>query len=76
VTQRSIELVIGRLTTDEEFRRRFSEDPHEVLAELLAWGTHLTPVEMAALVATDLTLWDRIAERIDPRLQKADLKVG
>jgi hypothetical protein len=75
VTQRSIEMVIGRLTTDEEFRRRFSEDPHQVLGELLEWGTHLTPVEMAALIATDLTLWERIAEFIDPRLQKANLKV-
>jgi hypothetical protein len=45
-----------------------------VLGELLEWGTHLTPVEMAALMTTDATLWERVAEHIDPRLQKASLK--
>jgi len=73
VTQRSIEIVIGRLSTDEDFRRRFSSDPHGVLGELLDRGTHLTPVEIAALIATDATLWRLVAERLDPRLQKAGL---
>ena len=74
MTQRSIEMVIGRLSTDEEFRQRFLSDPHRLLVELLDWGTHLTQVEIAALVATDSALWDRVAEQIDPRLQKASLK--
>jgi hypothetical protein len=74
VTQRSIEMVIGRLSTDEEFRRRFSSDPHQVLGELLECGTHLTHVEIAALIAIDSMLWERVAEHIDPRLQKASLK--
>jgi hypothetical protein len=74
VTQRSIEMVIGRLSTDEEFRQRFIDDPHAVLAELLEFGTHLTQVEIAALIATDATIWDRVADHIDPRLQKASLK--
>jgi hypothetical protein len=30
--QRSIEIVIGRLTTDEEFRARFLTDPERTLA--------------------------------------------
>jgi hypothetical protein len=74
VTQRCIESVIGRLVTDEEFRRGFLTDPHRALVDLLDRGTHLTHTEIAALVATDLTLWDRVAEQIDPRLQKASLK--
>ena len=74
MTQRSIEMVIGRLSTDEEFRQRFIEDPHLVLVELLEMGTHLTQVEIAALVATDRALWERVADAIDPRLQKASLK--
>jgi hypothetical protein len=74
VTQHNIEVVIGRLSTDEEFRQRFVKDPHGALVELLERGTHLTPVEIAALVATDSTLWERVAEQIDPRLQKASLK--
>ena len=73
--QRSIEMVIGRLVTDEEFRDTFQRDPQMALGELLARGTHLTHGEVAALIATDPALWDRVAEQIDPRLQKANLKV-
>jgi hypothetical protein len=75
VTQRSVEMVIGRLSTDEEFRQTFLDDPHRALAELLAWGTHLTHAEIAALIATDSSLWGRVADQVDPRLQKASLKV-
>jgi hypothetical protein len=74
VTQRSIEIVIGRLTTDEDFRREFLQNPERLLSALLERGADLTHVEMAALVATDSTLWDSVADRIDPRLQKVSLK--
>lgn len=74
VTQRSIEMVIGRLVTDEEFRQTFLNDPHQALADLLERGTHLTPAEVAALVATDSELWAMVADRIDERLQKVSLK--
>ena len=74
MTQRSIEMVIGRLVTDEEFRATFLRDPHEALAQLLERGTHLTHAEIAALVAMDTEFWDRVADEIDPRLQKANLK--
>ena len=74
VTQRNIELVIGRLATDEAFRRRFTSDPRNVLVDLIEWGTHLTPVEIAALIATNSTLWDAVGDAIDPRLRKARLE--
>jgi hypothetical protein len=74
VTQRWIETVIGRLLTDEEFRETFVEDPRRALEELIERGTHLTRAEMAALLAIDSTLWNRVAAEIDPRLQKASLK--
>ena len=74
MTQRSIEIVIGRLVTDEEFRETFLSDPHKALGDLLERGTHLTHAEIGALVATDLALWAQVAEQIDPRLQKASLK--
>jgi hypothetical protein len=67
-------MVIGRLVTDEEFRATFLRDPHEALAQLLERGTHLTHAEIAALVAMDIEFWDRVADEIDPRLQKANLK--
>jgi hypothetical protein len=74
VTQRCIELVIGRLVTDEEFRATFLVDPHQALGELLERGTHLTHAEIAALIATDPEVWASAADGVDPRLQKASLK--
>jgi hypothetical protein len=76
VTERYIEVVIGRLVTDEEFRDMFLRDPHRALGELLIRGTHLTQSEIAALTAIDSGLWERVAEQIDPRLQKASLKAS
>ena len=75
MTQRSIEMVIGRLVTDEEFRQTFLNDAHRALTDLLDQGTHLTHAEITALVATDSALWALVAERIDERLQKASFKV-
>ena len=73
MTQRCIEMVIGRLLTDEGFRDTFLIDPHRALSELLERGLHLTHAEIAALIATDAALWGRVAEQIDPRLQKVSL---
>ena len=76
MTQRCIEMVIGRLLTDQSFRDTFLTDPHRALSELLERGVHLTHAEIAALVATDHALWGRVAEQIDPRLQKVSLTDG
>ena len=73
MSQRCIEMIIGRLVTDAEFRETFLSDPQWALAELLERGTHLTHVEIAALIATDVALWDRVAEELDSRLQKDSL---
>jgi hypothetical protein len=72
--QRSIEILIGRLVTDEDFRREFRADPHGTLQRACDWGLCLSDFEIRALVATDCTLWDRIADEVDGRLQKASLK--
>jgi hypothetical protein len=73
VTERFIELVIGRLVTDEDFRRAFREDPRAALDGLPQRGVPLTESECAALLSTDLALWERVAEHVDPRLQRASL---
>jgi hypothetical protein len=74
VKRRSIEVVVGRLMTDEEFRQRFLRDSHAALRELLEQGMHFTRTEIAAIVATDVGFWERVADDIDPRLQKINLK--
>jgi hypothetical protein len=74
VAQRTIELLIGRLITDEQFRTDFLSDPEKTLVALCDYGLELSKTEIAALVSTDPTLWARTADAIDPRLQKASLK--
>ncbi|MBI1950164.1 MAG: Franean1_4349 family RiPP [Acidobacteria bacterium] len=72
MSQRSVERVIGRLVTDEAFRRRFAEEPLAALREAIECGAELTSLELQALVSIDAQLVDRIASAIDPRL----LKIG
>ena len=74
--QRHIELLIGRLVTDEDFRGAFQRDPQKTLADAAAWGLALSHIEVAALLATDQTLWERIALELDSRLQKASFKTS
>jgi hypothetical protein len=74
VAQRIIEMLIGRLVTDEQFRREFQTNPHATLLTLCEHGLELSKTEIAALVSTDPMLWARTADSIDPRLQKASLK--
>jgi hypothetical protein len=73
--QRHIELLIGRLVTDEAFRRAFERDPRQALIDAeKKWGLAFTSVEVSALLATDPSLWDRIASELDSRLQNASFK--
>lgn len=73
MSQRLIEMLIGRLITDERFRREFLSDPEPTLAGFFDRGLELSRTEIAALVNTDPTLWARTADAIDPRLQKLNL---
>jgi hypothetical protein len=74
VSQRAIETIVGRLVTDEAFRKAFEQNPRHTLEELLAQGVGLTETEISALIGTRLTLWAEVGDQIDPHLQKADLR--
>ncbi len=73
MAQRSIEILLGRLITDEAFRTEFLRDPAGALRSFIGAGHELTPVETAAVTNTRADLWGAVAEQIDPRLQKARL---
>ena len=73
MAQRIIEMLIGRLITDEQFRDEFLHDPEKTLLSLCDHGFALSRTEIAALVNTDPALWSRTADALDPRLQKASL---
>jgi hypothetical protein len=76
VSQRSVERVIGRLVTDEAFRRRFVEDSERVLRESIQSGLELTRCELHALRSLDMDVLEPLARAIDPRLQKTDIEGG
>ncbi len=76
MSQRNVERVIGRLATDEEFRRRFEADPRTVLREAIESGVELTACERHALASLERRALKRFADAIDPRLQKCDLHGG
>lgn len=72
MAHRNVEIVIGRLLTDEGFRGRFlhTEDGVSEIAEA---GLELTPAELTALRATGASAWAAMAAQIDARLQKVSL---
>jgi hypothetical protein len=76
MSQRTVERVVGRLITDEEFRLEFTRLPEQTLAVLVEQGWELTAIEVEALVQTDTKLWSASARRIDPRLQRSSLKTN
>lgn len=76
MSQRNVEIVIGRLATDEEARERFLDDPQAEVASLRQGGIELSAVEAEALVALPRRPLEALASAIDPRLQKASLKTG
>ena len=75
MSQKYVERTIGRLVTDEAFRRAYLEDRKAVLRGLAEAGD-LTPCEYRAMLTLDSRLLERCAGGIDPRLQKSDLHGG
>jgi hypothetical protein len=71
VAQRSIEILIGRLITDEAFRSAFRRNAPATLASFIETGHELTALEIDALAFTPADVWEEIAGHVDPRLQKA-----
>lgn len=73
MSQRNVEKVIGRLVTDEGFRRRFAEDRDAMVQEILDRGLDLNPCERRALLALDPQRIAQFAEQLDPCIQKVEL---
>jgi len=76
VSQRIVEQVIGRLVTDEGYRRRFAADPRGAIDEIACCGRELNDCERQALLSLDAERFNSFAEAIDPMLLKADLSGG
>jgi hypothetical protein len=75
MSQRNVELLIGRLLTDEELRSRFTRAPLEAIGAFCDQGGELSRGEIDALVETDVRFWSSAASRIPSRLQRCSLRV-
>jgi hypothetical protein len=73
MSQKTVQLIIGRIVTDEELREKFLVSPVETLARLRELGFELTEAEVEALIQTDNAMWTSAADRIDSRLQRCCL---
>jgi hypothetical protein len=73
MTQRGVEIALGRLATDESIRSRFHEAPARVLNELIAMGVELDGEELRALESLEPCAIQAFARALDARLQKAVL---
>jgi hypothetical protein len=67
---------MGRLVTDEGFRRRFWESRERALGDLAVSGCDLNDCERRALLTLSEKCVEQFAGTIDPRIQKSDLKGG
>lgn len=74
MSQRSVEVVIGRLATDETLRARFLANPGGTLQSLREDGLDLNLSEIEALLGMPSESWTVLASWIHPRLQKIALK--
>jgi DNA-binding NarL/FixJ family response regulator len=66
-----VQLVIGKLVTDDVFRQRFETRPHESLSKLCEQGIDLSDAEVAAFLEMSAGLWAVMAKQIDARLRPA-----
>jgi hypothetical protein len=74
MSQRNVELLIGRLLTDEELRRQFLRTPVAVVDAFKRQGWELTDSEADALATTDARTFADLAERIPSRLRRCSLR--
>jgi Nif11 domain len=73
MSQKTVQLFIGRVLTDEDLRQQFLEDPRGILTTFRDQGFELTSGEIESLIQTERELWTYAAERIHPRLQRCSV---
>src|SRR5438552_11085132 len=74
MTHQSVEILIGKLLTDEELREAFEQNPHGGLVWLLRQGLQLSRLEIEALKSIKPSDLSGLSDMIDRRLQKASLR--
>jgi len=73
MSQKCVEVLIGRLVTDEKLRSRFLADRVGLLLSMREAGVDLNPAELDALLDMPVESWAVMAGQVHPRLQKIAL---
>jgi hypothetical protein len=71
MTQTNVETILGRLITDEAFRRRFRLDRTAELDLLARQGLELNATERTELLSFDLSRCEAVGHAIGARLRRA-----
>jgi hypothetical protein len=71
MSQRHVEILLGRLLTDEKLRRRFFPIGPASFETVSGERLELTTIERHALASLDAGLCERFAASLDARLKKA-----
>jgi hypothetical protein len=71
MSQRCVESLLGRILTDDEFRRSFFPIGPRSFEMAAAQGLELTPVERSALSNLRARRFAFIAQTIDPRISRS-----
>lgn len=75
MSQKCVELLLGRILTDEDFRRSFFPIRDFSFAMATSHGLELTPVERSALSSLKGPGFELIAETLDPRISRSGVSV-
>jgi hypothetical protein len=73
MSQRHVELFIGRLLTDDDLRDQFTQSPLDTLSEYCRRGWDLSRGEIDALMQTDVRFWRAAAAQLPSRLRRSSL---
>ena len=71
MSQKCVELLLGRILTDEDFRRDFFPIRDFSFAVAAAHGLELSPIERNALSTLRGSRFEFIATTLDPRILRA-----
>lgn len=74
MSHRSVEVVVGRILTDEDVLGRFVREPERTLRQLVEQGLELSEVEIAGLAASAGCSWHALARTIDGRILRASFR--
>jgi hypothetical protein len=74
MSQRSVEKLLGRILTDDDFRGSFFPVRSGSFELAAANGFDLTPIERSAISSLRRRLFESIAVSLDPRISRCGAK--